>query len=130
MPTREPIPRQRGVWTASAVAALGVVLVAAGLYAPLVAYFAGVSASSVGVVPFPVVGTVAVTLVAAAVVVALLACAVTRRRSAAAWVAGGAAVVVAIVASLVPPALVVAASVDRVSEIGPFLADLWRRVAG
>lgn len=130
MRTSEPLPRQRGVWTATAVGVAAVIVVTAVLYLPIVTFFAGVSASSAGAVPFPLIGTVLVTVLGLVVTAALLLCAVTRRRAAAAWIATAGAIAVAVIAALMPGVLAVSASVGRASEIVPFVTDLWQRFSG
>ena len=123
-------PRPRGVLIAAAVGALLVTLVAAALYAPIVAFLAGVAATTAGVVPFPALTVVGATALGAVVVLVLLVLAITRRRTPTAWVLAVCAVLVALALAVVPPVVVVTASAERASEVGPLIADLWSRWTG
>jgi hypothetical protein len=122
--------RSRRSLVAAATGAVVVVLVALGLFLPLVGLLIGVTASSAGLVPFPGLSVTAVTLVGVVVVAAVLLFAVTRRRPASAWAAAVFAVLVALAVTAFPVIAVAAGSAERVSDVGPLVVDLWQRVTG
>ncbi|ROP61433.1 MFS transporter permease [Curtobacterium sp. PhB115] len=123
-------PRPHGVWIASGI---GIVLVAGillGVFLPLVGFLGGITATTAGLVPFPVVRVSLVALVGAAVVLALLVLALTRRHTATAAVAVVLAVLVALVVTLFPVVLVAVGSADRAGDVWPIVTELWQRFTG
>jgi hypothetical protein len=107
---RERPPRARGVWIATVVGVLLVVLLVAGVFLPLVGFLAGVTATTAGLVPFPFVAT--------------------RRRTVAAWVPVILAVFVAVAVTAYPLGAVAIGSTDRAGDVWPIITDLVRRVTG
>ncbi|WP_298871260.1 MFS transporter permease [uncultured Microbacterium sp.] len=99
-------------------------------FLPLVTFLAGATASTAGLVPFPVLGVTAVALIGLLAIVALLAGSVTRRRAPAAWALSATAVVVAIVVTAFPLIAVVVGSVDRVGDLGAVVEQLVQRLGG
>ncbi|MFJ4037414.1 MFS transporter permease [Microbacterium sp. NPDC090007] len=126
---RSPVRSRHGA-TAAATGAVVVVLVALGLFLPLVGLLVGVTASTAGLVSFPGLSVTAVTLVGAVVVLALLLVALTRRRAAAAWTAAGCAVLAALGVTVFPVIAVAAGSAERVGDVAPLLIDIWQRITG
>lgn len=123
-------PRPHGVWIASGI---GIVLVAGillGVFLPLVGFLGGITATTAGLVPFPVVRVSLVALVGAVVVLALLVLALTRRHTATAAVAVVLAVLVALVVTLFPVVLVAVGSADRAGDVWPLVTELWQRFTG
>ncbi|MFJ3384649.1 MULTISPECIES: MFS transporter permease [unclassified Curtobacterium] len=127
---RERPPRARGVWVATVVGVLVVVLVFVAGFLPLVGFLGGVTATTAGLVPFPVVRVTLVTVLGGIVVLALLILAVTRRRTVAAWVPVVLAVVVTLAVTVYPLVTVAIGSADRAGDVGPIITDLLRRITG
>ncbi|MFJ3379528.1 MFS transporter permease [Curtobacterium sp. NPDC090217] len=127
---RERPPRARGVWIATVVGVVLVLLLFVGAFLPLVGFLVGVTGTTVGLVPFPVVRVTLVTVLGGIVVLALLILAVTRRRSVAAWVPVVLAVIVAVVVTVYPLFAVAIGSADRAGDIGPVITDLVRQFTG
>lgn len=115
---------------AAATGTVVVMLVALGLFLPLVGLLVGVTASSAGLVPFPALSVTAVALVGVVVVAVLLLFALTRRRPAGAWAAAVVAVLAALAVTAFPVIAVAAGSAERVSDVGPLLVELWQRFTG
>ena len=107
-----------------------VVLVAAGLFLPLVGFLAGATASTVGLVPFPGLSVTLVSLLGVVVCAGLLFAALTRRRTATAIAWTVLAVVVALAVTAFPLIAVVTGSADRASDLAPIIGDLWGRLTG
>jgi hypothetical protein len=122
--------RSRGVFVATAIGAGIVVLIALGLFLPLVGFLAGTTASTAGLVPFPALSVTLVTLIGAVVAAALLLLALTRRRTGTAIVWVVIAVVVALAVTVFPLGAVASGSAERASDIAPILGDLWSRLTG
>ena len=122
--------RPRGVLVTTGIGVVLVVLVAAGLFLPLVGFLAGATASTVGLVPFPGLSVTLVSLLGAAVGAGLLFAALTRRRTATAIAWTVLAVVVALAGTAVPLIAVVTGSADRASDLAPIIGDLWGRLTG
>lgn len=122
--------RARGVLLATGVGAGLIVLIALGLFLPLVGFLAGTTASTAGLVPFPALSVTLVTLIGAVVTAALLLLALTRRRTGTAIVWVVIAVVVALAVTVFPLGAVASGSAERASDIAPILGDLWSRLTG
>lgn len=122
--------RARGVLLATGVGAGLIVLIALGLFLPLVGFLAGTTASTAGLVPFPALSVTLVTLIGAVVTAALLLLALTRRRTGTAIVWVVIAVVVALAVTVFPLGAVASGSAERASDIAPILRDLWSRLTG
>lgn len=116
--------------TVAAIGAGIVVVFTLVVYLPLVGFLGGATASTAGIVPFPVVSVTVVTFVGAATIVGLLALALTRRRSGVAWALVAFAVVVALAVTAFPLVAVVIGSAQRIGEIGPVISALWQQLAG
>lgn len=116
--------------TVAAIGAGIVVVFTLVVYLPLVGFLGGATASTAGIVPFPLVSVTVVTFVGAATIVGLLALALTRRRSGVAWALVAFAVVVALTVTAFPLVAVVIGSAQRVGEIGPVISALWQQLAG
>ncbi|OZD31305.1 MFS transporter permease [Rhodococcus sp. 06-1477-1B] len=116
--------------TVAAIGAGIVVVFTLVVYLPLVGFLGGATASTAGIVPFPVVSVTVVTFVGAATIVGLLALALTRRRSGVAWALVALAVVVALAVTAFPLVAVVIGSAQRIGEIGPVISALWQQLAG
>jgi hypothetical protein len=127
---RERPPRARGVWIATVVGVLVVLLVFTGGFLPLVGFLGGVTATTVGLVPFPFVRVTLVTVLGGLVVLGLLVLAVTRRRTVAAWVPVVLAVLVTLAVTVYPLVAVAVGSADRAGDVWPIITDLVRRVTG
>jgi hypothetical protein len=127
---RERPPRARGVWIATAVGVLVVLLVFTGGFLPLVGFLGGVTATTAGLVPFPFVRVTLVTILGGLVVLGLLVLAVTRRRAVAAWVPVVLAVLVTVAVTVYPLVTVAVGSADRAGDVWPIITDLVRRVTG
>jgi hypothetical protein len=127
---RERPPRDRGVWIATVVGVLVVLLVFTGGFLPLVGFLGGVTATTVGLVPFPFVRVTLVTVLGGLVVLGLLVLAVTRRRAVAAWVPVVLAVLVTLAVTVYPLVAVAVGSADRAGDVWPIITDLVRRVTG
>jgi hypothetical protein len=127
---RERPPRARGVWIATVVGVLVVLLVFTGGFLPLVGFLGGVTATTVGLVPFPFVRVTLVTVVGGLVVLGLLVLAVTRRRAVAAWVPVVLAVLVTLAVTVYPLVAVAVGSADRAGDVWPIITDLVQRVTG
>lgn len=123
-------PRPRGVWFATGIGVVLVLVVAVGGYLPLVGFLGGATASTAGLVPFPVVRVAAVTLLGTVVVLALLLLAGTRRHTTTATIAVVAAVLVALATTAYPVVTVAVASADRAGDVWPVVTDLWQRFTG
>lgn len=127
---RERPPRARGVWIATVVGVVLVLLLFFGAFLPLTGFLAGVTATTAGLVPFPVIRVTLVTVLGGVVVLALLILAVTRRRSVAAWVPVVLAVIVTLAVTAYPLVTVAISSADRASDVWPIITDLVRRITG
>ncbi|WP_267424726.1 MULTISPECIES: MFS transporter permease [unclassified Curtobacterium] len=127
---RERPPRARGVWIATGVGVLVVLLVVTAGFLPLVGFLGGVTATTVGLVPFPFVRVTLVTVLGGLVVLGLLVLAVTRRRTVAAWVPVVLAVLVTLAVTVYPLVAVAVGSADRAGDVWPIITDLVRRVTG
>jgi len=127
---RERPPRARGVWIATVVGVLVVLLVVTAGFLPLVGFLGGVTATTAGLVPFPFVRVTLVTVLGGLVVLGLLVLAVTRRRTVAAWVPVVLAVLVTIAVTVYPLVAVAVGSADRAGDVWPIITDLVRRVTG
>lgn len=127
---RERPPRARGVWIATVVGVLIVLLVFTAGFLPLVGFLGGVTATTAGLVPFPVIRVTLVTVLGGLVVLGLLVLAVTRRRTVAAWVPVVLAVLVTIAVTVYPLVAVAVGSADRAGDVWPIITDLVRRVTG
>jgi hypothetical protein len=127
---RERPPRARGVWIATVVGVLVVLLVFTGGFLPLVGFLGGVTATTVGLVPFPFVRVTLVTVVGGLVVLGLLVLAVTRRRAVAARVPVVLAVLVTLAVTVYPLVAVAVGSADRAGDVWPIITDLVQRVTG
>jgi hypothetical protein len=127
---RERPPRARGVWIATAVGVLVVLLVFTGGFLPLVGFLGGVTATTAGLVPFPFVRVTLVTILGGLVVLGLLVLAVTRRRAVAAWFPVVLAVLVTVAVTVYPLVTVAVGSADRAGDVWPIISDLVRRITG
>jgi hypothetical protein len=127
---RERPPRARGVWIATVVGVLVVLLVFTAGFLPLVGFLGGVTATTAGLVPFPVIRVTLVTVLGGLVVLGLLVLAVTRRRTVAAWIPVVLAVLVTIAVTVYPLVTVAVGSADRAGDVWPIITDLVRRVTG
>ncbi|WP_259346106.1 MFS transporter permease [Curtobacterium sp. ME26] len=123
-------PRPRGVWVASGTGIVLVLVVALGAYLPLVGFLGGVTATTAGLVPFPVVRITLVTLLGVVVVVALLLLAITRRHTATSVVAVVVAVLVSLAVTAYPVVTIAVASADRAGDVWPVVTELWQRFTG
>ncbi len=124
-----PLTSRRSV--IAGVVGTGVVaLIALALYLPLIGFLGGATASTAGIVPFPALSVLAVTVVGAVVIAGLLALAVTRRRARAAWTLAVMGVLAALAVTAFPLVAVVLGSAQRIGEIGPVVAILWQHVSG
>jgi len=122
--------RQRGVFVATGIGAGLVVLIALGLFLPLVGFLAGTTASTAGLIPFPALSVTLVTLIGAALAAGLLLLALIRRRTGFAIVWVVLAVAVALAVTVFPLAAVASGSAERASDVAPILGDLWSRLTG
>ncbi|KTR95338.1 MFS transporter permease [Microbacterium testaceum] len=120
--------RARGVLLATGVGAGLIVLIALGLFLPLVGFLAGATASTAGLIPFPALSVTLVTMVGVVLVAGLLLLALTRRRTGVAIVWVMLAVLVALAVTVFPLGAVASGSAERASDIAPMLADLWSRL--
>ena len=127
---RERPPRARGVWIATVVGVLVVLLVFTAGFLPLVGFLGGVTATTAGLVPFPVIRVTLVTVLGGVVVLGLLVLAVTRRRTVSAWVPVVLAVLVTLAVTVYPLVAVAVGSADRAGDVWPIITDLVRRVTG
>lgn len=122
--------RTRGVFIATGVGAGIVVLIALGLFLPLVGFLAGATASTAGLIPFPVLSVTLVTLVGVVIVAGLLLLALTRRRTGVAIVWVVLAVLVALAVTVFPLVAVASGSAERASDVAPLIGELWGRLTG
>lgn len=122
--------RPRGVFIATGIGAGLVVLIALGLFLPLVGFLAGTTASTAGLIPFPALSVTLVTLAGAVVVAGLLLLALTRRRTGFAIVWIVFAVVVALAVTVFPLVAVASGSAERASDVAPLIGELWNRLTG
>lgn len=122
--------RPRGVLVTAGTGTVLVVVIAAGLFLPLVGFLAGATASTVGLVPFPGLSVTLVSLLGVVVCAGLLLAALTRRRTATAIVWTVLAVVVALAVTVFPVVAVVTGSAERASDLAPIIGDLWGRLTG
>lgn len=120
----------RGVLVTAGIGTVLVVVIAAGLFLPLVGFLAGATASTVGLVPFPAASVTLVTLAGVVVCAGLLLAALTRRRTATAIVWTVLAVMVALAVTAFPLVAVVTGSAERASDLAPIVGDLWGRLTG
>jgi hypothetical protein len=127
---RSARPRPHGVWAASAVGVLAVLVLAVGAWLPLVGFLAGVTATTAGLVPFPAVRVGVVTVLGLAVVLGFLALAVTRRHTATAWVAVTLAALVGTAVTVYPVVTVAIGSADRAGDVWPVVTGLVERSTG
>lgn len=123
-------PRSRGVWIASGIGTVLVFAIAIGAFLPLVGFLGGITATTAGLVPFPVVRVTLAALGGAVVVLGLLALAVTRRHTATATLAIVLAVLVSIAVTVFPVVLVAIGSADRAGDVWPIVTQLWQRFTG
>lgn len=124
---RSARPRPRGVWIASAVGAAAVLVLAVGAWLPLTGFLAGVTATTAGLVPFPVVRVGVVTVLGLVVVLGFLVLAVTRRHAFTAWTAVVLAVLVSLAVTVYPVVTVALASADRAGDVWPIITGLVSR---
>ncbi|KQR25977.1 MFS transporter permease [Microbacterium sp. Leaf151] len=122
--------RPRGVYVATGVGAALAAIIALALYLPLVGFLAATTASTAGLVPFPLGSVTGVTLLGLLVVAGALLLAVTRRRPWMSWTLAIIAVIVALAVTVFPLIAVAVGSADRASDIVPIVVDLWQRVTG
>ncbi|MBQ9916541.1 MAG: MFS transporter permease [Microbacterium sp.] len=122
--------RPRGVLVTAGIGTVLVVVIAAGLFVPLVGFLAGATASTVGLVPFPAASVTLVALAGVVVCMGLLLAALTRRRTATAIVWAVLAVMVAVAVTAFPLVAVVTGSAERASDLAPIVGDLWGRLTG
>ncbi|KTS91191.1 MFS transporter permease [Microbacterium testaceum] len=122
--------RTRGVFIATGVGAGIVVLIALGLFLPLLAFLAGATASTAGLIPFPALSVTLVTLVGVVIVAGLLLLALTRRRTGVAIVWVVLAVLVALAVTVFPLVAVASGSAERASDVAPLIGELWGRLTG
>ncbi|MDF2920844.1 MFS transporter permease [Microbacterium sp. NPDC086615] len=122
--------RPRGVFVATAIGAGIVVLIALGLFLPLVGFLAGATASTAGLLPFPALSVTLVTLVGVVIVAGLLLLALTRRRTGVAIVWVVLAVLVALAVTVFPLVAVASGSAERASDVAPLIGELWGRLTG
>lgn len=124
---RSARPRPRGVWVASVVGVVAVLVLAVGAWLPLVGFLAGVTATTAGLVPFPAVRVGVVTVLGLVVVLGLLVLAVTRRHTVTAWTAVVLAVLVGIAVTVYPVVTVAIGSAHRAGDVWPIVTDLVGR---
>lgn len=122
--------RTRGVFIATGVGAGIIVLIALGLFLPLVGFLAGTTASTAGLIPFPALSVTLVTLVGVVIVAGLLLLALTRRRTGVAIVWVVLAVLVALAVTVFPLVAVASGSAERASDVAPLIGELWGRLTG
>lgn len=122
--------RPRGVYIATGVGAALAAIIALALYLPLVGFLAATTASTAGLVPFPLGSVTGVTLLGLLVVAGALLLALTRRRPWLSWTLAVIAVLVALAVTVFPLIAVAVGSADRASDVTPLIVDLWQRVAG
>ncbi|KTS07022.1 hypothetical protein [Microbacterium testaceum] len=122
--------RTRGVFIATGVGAGIVVLIALGLFLPLLGFLAGATASTAGLIPFPTLSVTLVTLVGVVIVAGLLLLALTRRRTGVAIVWVVLAVLVALAVTVFPLVAMASGSAERASDIAPLIGELWGRLTG
>jgi len=122
--------RSRGVFVTTAIGAALIVLIALGLFLPLVGFLAGTTASTAGLVPFPALIVTLVTLIGAVVTAGLLLLALTRRRTVVAIVWVVLAVLVALAVTVFPLVAVASGSAERASDVAPLIGELWGRLTG
>ncbi|KTS13144.1 hypothetical protein [Microbacterium testaceum] len=122
--------RTRGVFIATGVGAGVVVLIALGLFLPLLGFLAGATASTAGLIPFPALSVTLVTLVGVVIVAGLLLLALTRRRTGVAIVWVVLAVLVALAVTVFPLVAVASGSAERASDVAPLIGELWGRLTG
>lgn len=120
--------RTRGVFIATGVGAGIVVLIALGLFLPLLGFLAGATASTAGLIPFPALSVTLVTLVGVVIVAGLLLLALTRRRTGVAIVWVVLAVLVALAVTVFPLVAVASGSAERASDVAPLIGELWGRL--
>ncbi|MDF2509765.1 MAG: permease of the major facilitator superfamily [Microbacterium sp.] len=122
--------RTRGVFIATGVGVGIVVLIALGLFLPLVGFLAGATASTAGLIPFPALSVTLVTLVGIVIVAGLLLLALTRRRAGVAIVWVVLAVLIALAVTVFPLVAVASGSAERASDVAPLIGELWGRLTG
>lgn len=122
--------RPRGALVTAGIGTVLVVVIAAGLFLPLVGFLAGATASTVGLVPFPAASVTLVALAGVVVCAGLLLAALTRRRTATAIVWTVPAVMVALAVTAFPLVAVATGSAERASDLAPIVGDLWGRLTG
>ena len=122
--------RPRGVLVTTAIGAALIVIVAAGVFLPLVGFLALATASTAGLVPFPALSVTLVSLLGAVACAGLLLLALTRRRTATAIAWTVLAVIVAVAVTAFPLVAVVTGSAERASDLAPVIGDLWNRFFG
>ncbi|MCM3614120.1 MFS transporter permease [Microbacterium enclense] len=122
--------RPRGVYIATGVGTALTAIIGLALFLPLVGFLAATTASTAGLVPFPVAAVTGVTLLGIVLVVGALLLAVTRRRPWLSWTLAVIAVLVALAVTVFPLVAVAVGSADRASDIVPLITDLWQRVTG
>jgi hypothetical protein len=123
-------PRPRGVWIAGGIGIVLVVGTVLGVFLPLVGFLGGVTATTAGLVPFPLLRVTVAALLGAVVVLALLLLAFTRRHTTTASIAVVLAVLVSLAVTAVPVVLVAVGSADRAGDVWPIVTELWQRFTG
>jgi hypothetical protein len=123
-------PRPRGVWIATVVGVLAVLVLAFGAFLPLVGFLAGITGTTAGLVPFPFVRVTLVTLLGAVVVLAFLLLAATRRHTTTSWTAVVLALLVTVGVTVFPLVVVAIGSADRAGDVWPVVSGLWSRFVG
>ncbi|WP_243223941.1 MFS transporter permease [Microbacterium proteolyticum] len=118
------------MYVATGVGAALAAIIALALYLPLVGFLAATTASTAGLVPFPLGSVTGVTLLGLLVVAGALLLAVTRRRPCISWTLAVIAVLVALAVTVFPLIAVAVGSADRASDVVPLIVDLWQRVTG
>ncbi|MEV8240585.1 MFS transporter permease [Microbacterium testaceum] len=122
--------RPRGVFVATGIGAGIVVLIALGLFLPVVGFLAGATASTAGLIPFPALSVTLVTLVGIVIGAGLLLLALTRRRTGVAIVWVVLTVLVALAVTVFPLVAVASGSAERASDVAPLIGELWGRLTG
>lgn len=122
--------RSRRSALAALISAVVIVLIALLAFLPLLGVLAGATASTAGLIPFPVLAVSVATILGSVLVLALLVGSATRRRTAAAWMLAAAAAVVALVVTAFPLVAVVVGSIDRAGDLGTVIGELAQRFGG
>jgi hypothetical protein len=122
--------RARGVWIATGVGVVVVVLLFVLAFLPLVGLLGGVTATTAGLVPFPVGSVIAVTVLGGLITLGLLVLTVTRRHAVPAWIAAVLAMLVTLGVVVYPVVAVAIGSADRAADVWPTIMDIWQRIVG